>query len=91
MMTEYKSIKVSDTTLRWVRRLKGLLEHATAEPITMDQLICALVVFKDYEMAQRYNLTLEDESFIDYVERIDKKLGIIQDQNIIEQSEIFNI
>ena len=89
-MTEYKSIKVSDTTLRWVRRLKGILEHAIAEPVTMDALIGILAMAKDYEIAQNLNLTLEDESFIDYVERIDEKLGILENQNIIEQSEIFN-
>ena len=90
-MVKYKSIKVSDTTLRWIRRLKGIVEHASAEPISMDKLIGVLAMHKDYEVAQAIELTLEDESFEDYVARIDEKLGIIQNQNINEQSEIFNV
>ena len=89
-MKEYKSIKVSDETLRWVRRLKGILEHAAAEPITMDQIIGGLAVYADYVIAQQLGITLENESFVDYAMRINEKLGIIQDQNIVEQLELFN-
>jgi hypothetical protein len=70
--------------------LKGIIEHAAAEPITMDTLIGGFAKYSDYLIAQQLNITLENESFNEYVERINKKLGIIQDINSIEQLELFN-
>ncbi len=48
-------------------------------------------MYSDYLVAERLGIIQDNESFFEYVKRINEKLGIIQDQNIVEQLEIFNI
>jgi len=87
-MIEYKSIKVSAPTMRWLKRLRGILEHGRAESISLDSVILLCVIMKDYEITKSLKLTKSNESIDEYILRINESLEIMENRQMIEDIKL---
>jgi hypothetical protein len=77
-------VKVSDTTLRWIKRLKGSLEHSAATSYTIDQAILAAIAWMDFELAKEAHEIDKNTKFKDYLITMTDNLDLAYPDVLIE-------
>ena len=78
-MSEYTSIRVSKTTVRGIKVLRGLLEFKGHHDLSFDRIILATIALSSHELAKAYNLTNLDSAA--YVEEFINNLQSTDDES----------